>query len=166
MLRTRRERASMARGFDDIVCFSRAAPSGSSGAGNRRQCGAWSRWAAATGNPFADHGNARSKSLEDDRRIALEGYERFRSIMSLRRQASHMSHPFFFNAPAPQAEAPPKSVRGSALRKLWPYIWPSGRLDLTLRIFASMALLLAAKVITIAVPYSFKWATDAMRDPA
>ncbi|MGB7044623.1 MAG: ABC transporter ATP-binding protein/permease, partial [Methylocella sp.] len=51
------------------------------------------------------------------------------------------------------------------LRKLWPYIWPSGRRDLTLRIFASVALLLAAKVITIAVPYSFKWATDAMSDP-
>ncbi len=77
-----------------------------------------------------------------------------------------MSRPFFFNAPAPQAKVPAKSVRGSALRKLWPYVWPSGRLDLTLRIFASVALLLAAKVVTIAVPYSFKWATDAMSDPA
>jgi ATP-binding cassette, subfamily B, heavy metal transporter len=77
-----------------------------------------------------------------------------------------MSRPFFFNAPTPQAKAPADSGRGSALRKLWPYIWPSGRLDLTLRIFASVALLLAAKVITIAVPYSFKWATDALSDPA
>ncbi|MGH6849098.1 MAG: ABCB family ABC transporter ATP-binding protein/permease [Methylocella sp.] len=57
-------------------------------------------------------------------------------------------------------------MRGSALRKLWPYVWPSGRLDLVLRIFASVALLLAAKVITIAVPYSFKWATDALTGPA
>jgi ATP-binding cassette, subfamily B, heavy metal transporter len=55
---------------------------------------------------------------------------------------------------------------GSALRKLWPYIWPTGRRDLTLRIFASVALLLAAKVITIAVPYSIKWATDALTGPA
>jgi ATP-binding cassette, subfamily B, heavy metal transporter len=37
---------------------------------------------------------------------------------------------------------------------------------LTLRIFACVALLLAAKVVTIAVPYSFKWATDAISDRA
>jgi ABC-type transport system involved in Fe-S cluster assembly fused permease/ATPase subunit len=82
---------------------------------------------------------------------------------------SHMTRPFFFNAfnaPAPQAKAQAKPVQGSALRKLWPYIWPSGRLDLTLRIFAAFALMLAAKVVTIAVPYSFKWATDAISDPA
>ena len=63
-----------------------------------------------------------------------------------------MSRPFFFNAPPPQAKAFAKPVRGSAIRKLWPYIWPSGRRDLTLRIFASVALLLAAKVVTIAGP--------------
>jgi ABC-type transport system involved in Fe-S cluster assembly fused permease/ATPase subunit len=57
-------------------------------------------------------------------------------------------------------------MAGATLRKLWPYIWPSGRRDLTLRIFASLALLLAAKLITIAVPFSFKWATDAMTGPA
>jgi ATP-binding cassette, subfamily B, heavy metal transporter len=82
---------------------------------------------------------------------------------------SQMTRPFFFNAltaPAPQAKAQAKPVPGSALRKLWPYIWPSGRLDLTLRIFAAFALMLAAKVVTIAVPYSFKWATDAISDPA
>jgi ABC-type transport system involved in Fe-S cluster assembly fused permease/ATPase subunit len=77
-----------------------------------------------------------------------------------------MTRPFFFNAPPPQAKAQAKPVRSSTLRKLWPYIWPSGRRDLTLRIFASVALLLAAKIVTIAVPYSFKWATDAMSDPA
>jgi ATP-binding cassette, subfamily B, heavy metal transporter len=76
-----------------------------------------------------------------------------------------MSRPFL-TASVPQAKASARPVPGSALRKLWPYIWPSGRRDLTLRIFASVALLLAAKVITIAVPYSFKWATDAMSDPA
>jgi len=77
-----------------------------------------------------------------------------------------MSRPFFSNAPGPQAKVPAKPVKGATLRKLWPYIWPSGRHDLTLRIFVSVALLLAAKVVTIAVPYSFKWATDAMSDPA
>ena len=35
-----------------------------------------------------------------------------------------------------------------------------------LRIYASLALMLAAKIVTIAVPYSFKWATDALSGPA
>jgi ATP-binding cassette subfamily B protein len=86
--------------------------------------------------------------------------------MNLRRQASHMTRPFFFNAPPPQAKAQAKLAPGAALRKLWPYIWPSGRRDLMLRIYASLALLLTAKIVTIAVPYSFKWAMDAMSDPA
>src|SRR5580704_19195683 len=85
--------------------------------------------------------------------------------MSLRQQPSCMSRPFL-TAPAPQAKDSARSVPGATLRKLWPYIWPSGRRDLTLRIFASLALLVAAKVITIAVPYSFKWATDALTGPA
>lgn len=50
-------------------------------------------------------------------------------------------------------------------RKLWPYIWPSDRGDLKLRIYVSLALLAVAKLVTIAVPYSFKWATDALADP-
>ncbi|MCI0736034.1 MAG: ABC transporter ATP-binding protein/permease [Beijerinckiaceae bacterium] len=57
-------------------------------------------------------------------------------------------------------------MAGATLRKLWPYIWPAGRPDLMLRIFASVALLLSAKVFTIAVPYSYKWATDALSDPS
>src|ERR1700724_4613284 len=99
MLRTRREPASTTMGFDAIAACRAPPAKGQAGLKTESSC------AAAIGNPFADHGNARSKSLEDDRRIALEGYERFRSIMSLRRQASHMSHPFFFNAPPPQAKA-------------------------------------------------------------
>lgn len=51
-------------------------------------------------------------------------------------------------------------------RKLWPYIWPADRADLKLRIFGSLLFLLAAKLITIAIPFSFKWATDALADPA
>jgi ATP-binding cassette subfamily B protein len=50
----------------------------------------------------------------------------------------------------------------STLIGLWPYIWPSDRRDLKLRIFVAMALLLLAKLATIAVPFTFKWATDAL----
>jgi ATP-binding cassette subfamily B protein len=45
---------------------------------------------------------------------------------------------------------------------LWPYIWPSDRRDLKLRVLGSMVLLLAAKFATIATPFTFKWATDAL----
>jgi ATP-binding cassette subfamily B protein len=50
----------------------------------------------------------------------------------------------------------------ATLVHLWPYIWPSDRRDLKRRVFAAMALLLAAKLATIAVPFTFKWATDAL----
>src|SRR5512136_896702 len=45
---------------------------------------------------------------------------------------------------------------------LWPYIWPSDRRDLKLRVLGSLVVLLAAKLATIAVPFTFKWATDAL----
>src|SRR5476651_2702942 len=45
---------------------------------------------------------------------------------------------------------------------LWPYIWPSDRADLKGRIIGAMWLLLAAKLATIAVPFTYKWATDAL----
>src|SRR5437016_515874 len=50
----------------------------------------------------------------------------------------------------------------STLVHLWPYIWPSDRLDLKLRVVAAMVLLLFAKLATIAVPFTYKWATDAL----
>jgi ABC-type transport system involved in Fe-S cluster assembly fused permease/ATPase subunit len=48
------------------------------------------------------------------------------------------------------------------MRALWPYIWPADRRDLKLRVAVAMVLLLAAKLATIAVPFTFKWATDAL----
>jgi ATP-binding cassette subfamily B protein len=48
------------------------------------------------------------------------------------------------------------------MRGLWPYIWDASRGDLKLRVALSMILLLAAKLATIAVPFTFKWATDAL----
>src|SRR5499426_2533141 len=50
----------------------------------------------------------------------------------------------------------------SIMRGLWPYIWPADRRDLKLRVALAMLLLLAAKLATIAVPFTFKWATDAL----
>src|SRR5258707_6560308 len=52
--------------------------------------------------------------------------------------------------------------RFSIRRGLWPDIWPAERRDLKLRVAVAMLLLLAAKLVTIAVPFTFKWATDAL----
>jgi len=63
------------------------------------------------------------------------------------------------------ATAPVSGDRGALLRTvvyLWPYIWPSDRADLKLRVLGAMVLLLAAKFATIAVPFTYKWATDAL----
>jgi ABC-type transport system involved in Fe-S cluster assembly fused permease/ATPase subunit len=50
----------------------------------------------------------------------------------------------------------------ATMRRLWPFIWPADRRDLQLRVLLAMVLLLAAKLATIAVPFTFKWATDAL----
>src|ERR1700756_1902861 len=48
------------------------------------------------------------------------------------------------------------------LVQLWPYIWPSDRPDLKMRVVLATVLLFAAKLATVAVPFTFKWATDAL----
>jgi ATP-binding cassette subfamily B protein len=63
-------------------------------------------------------------------------------------------------------DVPVEATFASVLRKLSPYIWPADRPDLKRRVYVSLALLLAAKLVTIAVPYSFKYATDALSEPS
>jgi ATP-binding cassette subfamily B protein len=48
------------------------------------------------------------------------------------------------------------------LAHLWPYIWPGDRGDLKMRVVWSVVLLLLAKLATLAVPFTFKWAIDAL----
>jgi ABC-type transport system involved in Fe-S cluster assembly fused permease/ATPase subunit len=45
---------------------------------------------------------------------------------------------------------------------LWPYIWPADRRDLKARVIFATVLLFIAKLATVAVPFTFKWATDAL----
>ena len=70
----------------------------------------------------------------------------FRSVRALKREIS-----------ADQGGSLLKTMAG-----LWPYIWPSDRRDLKLRVLIAMVLLLLAKLATIAVPFTFKWAVDAL----
>ena len=50
----------------------------------------------------------------------------------------------------------------STLFHLWPYIWPSDRRDLKARVVFASVLIFVAKLATVAVPFTFKWATDAL----
>ncbi|MDB5501284.1 MAG: transporter related [Tardiphaga sp.] len=50
----------------------------------------------------------------------------------------------------------------ATLAHLWPYIWPGDRADLKMRVVWSMVLLLVAKLATLSVPFTFKWAIDAL----
>jgi len=50
----------------------------------------------------------------------------------------------------------------TTLRNLWPYMWPADRPDLKARVLWATLFLFVAKFILIAVPYFFKWATNAL----
>ncbi len=66
-------------------------------------------------------------------------------------------------APDPSVSSGDKGGLLGAARRLAPYVWPpADRGDLRLRIYASTVLILAAKLVTIGMPYAYKWATDAL----
>jgi ATP-binding cassette, subfamily B, heavy metal transporter len=50
----------------------------------------------------------------------------------------------------------------STIRLLWPYIWPTQRTDLKVRVGLAVLLMLLSKLITISIPYAFKWVTDSL----
>ncbi|MBR0876384.1 ABC-type transport system involved in Fe-S cluster assembly fused permease/ATPase subunit [Bradyrhizobium japonicum] len=67
------------------------------------------------------------------------------------------------DVPDPPAGGPlERATLMGTLAHLWPYIWPGDRVDLKMRVVWSMVLLLVAKLVTLTVPFSFKWATDAL----
>jgi ABC-type multidrug transport system fused ATPase/permease subunit len=66
------------------------------------------------------------------------------------------------NPPTPADLKAEKATLFGTLAHLWPYIWPGDRADLKMRVVWSMVLLLVAKVATLFVPFTFKWAVDAL----
>jgi ATP-binding cassette, subfamily B, heavy metal transporter len=91
-------------------------------------------------------------------------FERFRIHPSLE---AHWPDPLMniHNASPMHTPKPRFAERGvlwRTLARLWPYIWPSDRPDLKLRVVGAIALLFVAKLATVAVPFTFKWATDAL----
>jgi ATP-binding cassette subfamily B protein len=70
-----------------------------------------------------------------------------------------------FQQPTGQVRRTAGFVRGNlvaTLVNLWPYIWPADRRDLKARVIFATILLFLAKLATVAVPFTFKWATDAL----
>ncbi|HEY3892083.1 MAG TPA: ABC transporter ATP-binding protein/permease, partial [Bradyrhizobium sp.] len=71
-----------------------------------------------------------------------------------------------FRGAGPAAPVADRSIEQATLIgtlvHLWPYIWPGDRADLKMRVVWSVVLLLIAKVATLAVPFTFKWAIDAL----
>jgi ATP-binding cassette, subfamily B, heavy metal transporter len=71
------------------------------------------------------------------------------------------------DAPAPRS---PKGGGGQSraagqwrvLRGLLPYVWPAERPDLQATVLLSLVLMLLAKIVTVSMPFAFKWATDAL----
>src|SRR6202140_3437839 len=70
-----------------------------------------------------------------------------------------------FQRPMPASRRDVTADSGAILRTLahlWPYIWPANRRDLKDRVILATVLLFVAKLATVAVPFTFKWATDAL----
>src|SRR3954468_4262507 len=63
--------------------------------------------------------------------------------------------------PSQNGQAEQATLIGTLVH-LWPYIWPGDRADLKMRVVWSMVLLLVAKLATLSVPFTFKWAIDAL----
>ncbi len=55
---------------------------------------------------------------------------------------------------------------GPTLRNLWPYMWPAARPDLKARVIWASVFLVVSKLVLVAAPYFFKWATDALAGDA
>ena len=77
-----------------------------------------------------------------------------------------MAHTDSLRAPTRRCLPPTNRIEQATLigtlAHLWPYIWPGDRADLKMRVVWSVVLLLIAKVATLAVPFTFKWAIDAL----
>ena len=57
---------------------------------------------------------------------------------------------------------PDSSNHFATLGKLLPYLWPAGRRDLKIRVVLALALLAAAKVTVVYLPFLYKGAVDAL----
>ncbi|RUP10780.1 ABC transporter ATP-binding protein/permease [Hyphomicrobium sp.] len=60
------------------------------------------------------------------------------------------------------ARITPSAKSSRVLRALWPYVWPEDRPDLKRTVVWSFIIVVIAKGVTVTVPFTLKWATDAL----
>ena len=60
------------------------------------------------------------------------------------------------------ARLKPSTESSRVLRALWPYVWPHDRPDLKRTVVWSLVFVIIAKAVTVGVPFTLKWATDAL----
>lgn len=60
------------------------------------------------------------------------------------------------------ARITPSAETSRVLKALWPYVWPEDRPDLKRTVLWSFAIIVIAKGVTVTVPFTLKWATDAL----
>ena len=60
------------------------------------------------------------------------------------------------------APGEPGEQHVAILKYLLPFVWPEGRPDLKVRLVLAAAALIAAKVVTIAMPLAYRAAVDAL----
>jgi ATP-binding cassette, subfamily B, heavy metal transporter len=56
----------------------------------------------------------------------------------------------------------PSMRQTQVIEGLLPYLWPKDRVDLQRTVIISLGLMLIAKLITVTMPFAYKWATDAL----
>ena len=54
----------------------------------------------------------------------------------------------------------------ATLKRLRPYLWPTERPDLQMRVMVALMLMVAGKVVTVLLPFVYKWTTDALMPQA
>lgn len=59
----------------------------------------------------------------------------------------------------------PQSSFKSTIAFLWPYMWPKNRFDLKMQVVFALVAMVLGKVVTIMIPYTYKWATNALAIP-
>ncbi len=59
----------------------------------------------------------------------------------------------------------PSNQVKETLAFLWPYIWPKGRFDLRVQVILAVVAMFLGKIITVMIPYTYKWATNSFTAP-
>ncbi|MBW8879835.1 MAG: ABC transporter ATP-binding protein/permease [Asticcacaulis sp.] len=65
-------------------------------------------------------------------------------------------------APAPLPK--PKAKSSETINFLKPYLWPPQRADLKMQVVLALVAMLLGKVLTVVIPFTYKWAINALTD--